>query len=101
MADEDSELSELRKQKAQKVEERKNAEEQLKMTLRVILEDSAYQRLMNVKLANSQLFIAASQHILGIFKQVGRKLKDSEVLMILTKIKESEKKETKITFTRK
>ena len=85
----------------QQTEERKKTEEQLKTTLRVVLEDGAYQRLMNVKLVNSQLFLTASQHLVALFKRFGRKLNDAEVLLVLRKLKEGEEKETKITFNRK
>lgn len=105
MSDDNEELEAIRAKKAQQhqqnEEKKKNVEEQLKTTLRVVLDDSAYQRLMNVKIANQALFLAASQHIVGIFKQVGRKLTDNEVLMILRRLKESNDKETTITFNRK
>ncbi|MDO8553290.1 MAG: DNA-binding protein [Candidatus Micrarchaeota archaeon] len=103
MGEEEDDLEALKRRRAQKQQgdERKKVEEQLKTTLRVVLEDDAYQRLMNVKLANSQLFLGASQHIVALFKRFGRKLNDKEALMILKKLKEGEEKETKITFNRK
>ena len=101
MPDDDREMEEIKKRKVQQVEERKKIEEKLKTTLRAVLEDDAYQRLMNVRLANQQMFMAASQHIIAIFKKFGRKLTEREIIMILIKLKESEEKETKITFARK
>ena len=98
---EDSVPEEMRKKRMQEHEQRKKEEDQLKTTLRVVVDENGYQRLLNVKLANEQLFVVASQHILTIFKQVGRKLADKDVLMILRRIKESSEKETKITFARK
>ena len=79
----------------------KKAEEQLKATLRVVLEEDAYNRITNVKLANAQLFLAAAQHILNIYKRIERKITDAELLTILRRLKEGSEKETKISFERK
>lgn len=85
----------------QKEVEAKKAEEQLKATLRLMLEDDAYDRLSNVRLANQQLFLAAAQNIVAIYKRIGRKIRDHELLTILVRIKEGSEKKTSITFERK
>lgn len=63
---------------------------QLKASLRVVLEDSAYERMMNVFLANQQLFAAGSQKCIMLFQRVQRKITDREVLMILKSLKAGE-----------
>lgn len=104
MEEEEKTEERLRKKKLaeqQRAAEASKAEEQLKTTLRVILEENAYDRIINVKLANSELFLAAAQNTIGIYKRVGRKINDSELLMILRKLKQGTEKETKISFDRK
>lgn len=81
--------------------ERQNQEKELKSTLRIILETNAYERLNNVSIANNELFITAAQHVMGAFRKVRRKIKDDEVKMILTALKERTEKKTSITFNRK
>ncbi len=85
----------------QKIMEQKKAEEQLKATLRVVLEDDAYDRITNVQLANQELFLVAAQHILAIYKRIGRKIRDHELLTVLMRLKEGREKRTNITFERK
>ncbi|MBS3068630.1 hypothetical protein J4450_08035 [Candidatus Micrarchaeota archaeon] len=85
----------------QRLMEARKAEEQLKTTLRIVLEEAAYNRITNVKLANPQLFLAAAQNILGIYKRIERKITDNELLTLLRRLKESNEKETKISFERK
>jgi len=78
----------------------KKAESQLKMTLRLVLEDAAYDRLMNVALANKELYIEAAKQSLMASKRIGRKIKEDEVLMILKALK-GQSAETKIVFHKK
>jgi DNA-binding TFAR19-related protein (PDSD5 family) len=94
---EDEELDELRKKKA----EARKAQEQLKSTLRMALEEKAYDRLMNISVANNELFLSAAQNALMFYKRAGRKIRDEEVLALLKAIKERNEKETSITFHKK
>lgn len=94
---EDEELEEARKRKA----ESKKAEEQLKATLRMALEEGAYDRLMNVSVANKELYLEASKNALMFFKRAGRRITDSEILSLLRALKERDAKETSITFQKK
>ena len=64
---------------------------QLKASLRIVLEDSAYERMMKVFLANQQLFAAGSQKCIMLFQRVQRKITDREVLMILKSLKAGER----------
>jgi DNA-binding TFAR19-related protein (PDSD5 family) len=93
----EEELDEARKKKL----EAKKAEEQLKTTLRVALDEAAYERLMNVSLANKELFLVAAKNALMLFKRVGRRLTESELLSLLRTIKEQTETGSSITFRRK
>ena len=93
----EEELEELRKKKL----EVKKAEEQLKATLRVALDESAYERLMNVALANRDVYLAAARNVLMAYKQMGRKINEDELLSVLRAIKEHTEPKTKITFHKK
>ncbi len=93
----DEELEDIREKKA----EAKRAQEQLKTTLRMALEEPAYERLMNIAAVNRDLYLTASQNALMFFKRAGRKIRDEELLALLKALKERGEKETKITFHKK
>ncbi len=99
--DEEESIKQKKATEHQKMVEAKNREEQLKATLRSVLEEDAYNRIINVKLANSQLFLMTAQNLLAIYKRIGRRIKDKELLTILLRLKEENEKETSITFERK
>jgi DNA-binding TFAR19-related protein (PDSD5 family) len=81
--------------------EAKKIEEQLKTTLRVALDEDAYERLMNVSVANKELYFVAAKNALTFYKKAGRRLRDDEILALLRAIKGQTEKETKITFHKK
>ncbi|MFH0737539.1 MAG: DNA-binding protein [Candidatus Micrarchaeota archaeon] len=91
---EDDGLEKVRKEKL----EAKKAQEQLKSTLRMALEEPAYERMMNVALANNELYLTAAKNALMFYKRAGRKIKDSEVLSLLKAIREQTETKTTITF---
>lgn len=97
MGENEDEAGDIRKKKL----EVKQAEEQLKTTLRMALDESAYARLMNVSLANKEFYITAARHVLASFKRIERKITEREVLMILRAIKEQNETKTSITFHKK
>lgn len=74
--------------------------EQVKMALRIALNPHAYERMMNVMLANPGLFQGAVQYILALYQRVGRKLTDDEVKQVLLRMK-GEEKEPEISFKKK
>jgi len=94
---EEEELEDKKKSKL----EAKKAQEQLRSTLRMALEEPAYDRLMNVALANNDLYLTAAKNALMFYKRAGRKIKDSEVLSLLRAIKEQSETKTTITFHKK
>ncbi|MBU0532459.1 hypothetical protein KKB44_03115 [Candidatus Micrarchaeota archaeon] len=93
----DEEVEDIKKKKF----EAKKAEEQLKATLRYALDESAYERLINVSLANKELYLTAAKNALMLFKRMGRKISESELLSLLTVIKEQTERESTIKFQRK
>jgi DNA-binding TFAR19-related protein (PDSD5 family) len=96
MAEEEG-LEEARKKKL----EAKKAQEQLKATLRVALDEPAYERLMNVAVANEELYLTAAKNLLVFYKRAGRRIKESELLSLLRAIKEQNETKTTITFHKK
>ena len=86
--------------KQKKLEARK-VQEQLKATLRVALDEGAYDRLMNVALANNEIYLATARQVLMAFKRVGRKINEDELLSVLKAIKEQTETKTTITFHKK
>ena len=100
MMDEEEEIKRKKAEEYQKMSEAKKIEDQLKGALRIALDDSAYERLMNVQLANKQTYLIAAQNIVAIYKKVGRKITEDELLTLLRRIK-GEEKEGEIRFERK
>ena len=64
---------------------------QIKSALRQVLDESAYERMMNVMLVNQNLFAATSQKILMYSQRVGRKVTEKEVLILLQTSREAPK----------
>ena len=77
--------------------EAKKKGEQVKGMLRMALTEEAYDRLMNVKLANAQLYGIASNQVFNLYQKAGRKITEKELIALLQAIKGSSR-ETKITF---
>jgi DNA-binding TFAR19-related protein (PDSD5 family) len=96
----DEGLEAARKKKLESLEketEGRRKEEQLKELLRRTLEEGAYTRLMNVKLANAQLYAAAANQVFGLYQKARRKITEAELVSLLKTLKGRER-ETKITF---
>ncbi len=89
-------LGEAEEHKQQEAEA-KRKEGQVKSLLRMALSENAYERLMNVKLANSQLYGMAANQVFNLYQKAGRKLSEKELITLLKAIKGSQR-ETKITF---
>ncbi len=73
----------------------------LKQMLRVALTEDAYNRMINISLANQEMFLMAAQNVLVIYKRSGRKINDDELLSILRVLKSRTQRETRITFHKK
>ncbi|MFH1785666.1 MAG: DNA-binding protein [Candidatus Micrarchaeota archaeon] len=95
MSDEDLEQVKKRKLEARKTQE------QLKATLRMALDEGAYNRMMNVAVANEELYLTAAKNVLMYFKRAERKITETELLSLLRAIKEQNETKTTITFHKK
>lgn len=98
--DEDKEALEIRKKKLEELQKARIEEEKIKALMRVMLTENAYERLMNVKIANPQIYAQTVQQIIALYQQFRRKIDDADLIIILKRIKGSEKP-TKIIFERK
>lgn len=94
------ELEEKRKKKLENIQKKYEFEEKLKASLRKILEEDAYERLSNVKIANNEFYETVAQQCMVIYRRIQRKIKDEEILEILKYLKGEERK-TEIRFERK
>jgi DNA-binding TFAR19-related protein (PDSD5 family) len=81
--------------------EARQAEEQIKASLRIALVEGAYERMVNVSHVNRELFITASRHVLAVYKRAGRQLTENELLAVLRAVRGQTENETKITFHKK
>ena len=100
----EEELEEIRKKKkaeAERAAQAEKMEEKLKTALRSVLDEKAYDRLMNVSVVNKQLYAMAAKQILAIAGRVGRKITEEELLMLLRALKAQTEKETSIRFHKK
>ncbi len=78
------------------------AELQLKKTLSVILEESAYARLMNVRLSNQELYLKVANALIHYYQKVRRRITEKELLTIINmNLAVSKQPETKIHIRRK
>jgi len=93
----EEEADEARKQRM----EARKAQEQLKTSLRGALDESAYLRLMNVAVANNELYLTAAKNVLMFFKRAGRRLTETELVALLRAIREQSETKTTITFHKK
>jgi DNA-binding TFAR19-related protein (PDSD5 family) len=97
--DEEDETRKKKLEEYRRMQESAKAEEQLKSALRVVLDDAAYERMMNISYANKELYVNAAQRLLMAFKGTGRKITEDEVLFLIRSLKGE--RETKITFREK
>lgn len=65
-------------------------EDKLKRTLRLVLTPEAYSRLMNVKIANPELFQQAVNAIISMYSRYGRRINEEELVRILKQLKGDE-----------
>ena len=100
MEDEDA-LRKKRLAEKQRELETKKVEDQLKTMLRQMIDTAGYERMMNVKLSNEELFLTAAKNLVSAFHKLGRTISDKEVLFVLNAIKQRTQHETTIKFDRK
>ncbi len=100
----DQDIEEIRKkrqQEAEKAAQERKAKDQLKGALRVALDDAAYDRMMNISVANQDFYFAVARQVVSRYRKTGRSLTEGELLRILRAVKEQTDKKTNITFFKK
>lgn len=113
MADEDSELAELRKKRISQMQSdqvaQKQQEEQLRqvemqrqMILKTILSDEARERLARIKLAKPDYATTLETQLIQLAqtRRISGKITDDQLKQLLKQLTES-KRESKITFKRR
>lgn len=100
MAEEEN-IHRKQRQEREELLKARQAEEQLKAALRIVLEVNAYDRMTNVQHANSRLFLEAAQRLITMYQRTGRRLRDEEVRRVLSRLQESSTPKTEIRFARK
>ena len=102
---EEDELGDIRnkelKERLQKYQQTRELEMQKKFALKYIVDAPAYERLMNVKIANPALYDQIVTMLIYLYqnKQVKGKVTDEQLKAILAKI--TARKEPEITFKKK
>ena len=101
MMDEEA-LAELRKRRIAELQQAQEMESQKKTLLRSLVDAKAYERLMNVHLANPELYDQLVNLIAYLYRggQVKGKISEAQVLQLLGKLRGREREPT-ITIKRK
>lgn len=94
----ESELQELRRKQLEEMQK----EAQLREVLRKILDAKAFERMMNVRIANKELYLQLAQLLVYAYQhgQLSKRVSEEELLSLLNRIKAGEKEPT-ITIKRK
>lgn len=91
-------MQELRKKQVEQMQR----EAQLREILRKILDPKAFERLMNIRISNRELYMQLAQLLVYAYQQgqLPAKVSETELLSLLNRIKAGEK-QTSITIKRK
>jgi len=94
----EEQLQELRKKQIEQMQR----EAQLRDVLRKILDAKAFERLMNIRIANRELYLQLAQLLVYAYQQgqLPTRVSEAELLSLLNRIKSGEK-QTSITIKRK
>lgn len=98
MNDDDAEEEEMyREELAKRYEEVIRAQQYelaLKTELAKALDGPAYERMVNIKLVNPQRYYQLAPQLIQVYRQLGRKITEEELIKILERI--TRRRETKI-----
>ncbi|MEM3399431.1 MAG: DNA-binding protein [Candidatus Micrarchaeia archaeon] len=94
-------IEELRRKKIERLQKEIAMEEQRKLILKSALEADAYERMMNVRIANPELYNQVVSLIAYLIQsnQLRGKISNEKLLDLLSRV--STKKETRIEIRRK
>ena len=98
----EEELADLRRKRMAELQQAQEMESQKKSLLRSLVDAKAYERLMNVRLANPELYDQLVSLIAYLYRggQVKGKITEAQVLQLLGKLRGREREPT-ITVKRK
>ncbi|HLC47934.1 MAG TPA: DNA-binding protein [Candidatus Norongarragalinales archaeon] len=90
------------RKKAEEMQRRQQQDAQLRAMLKQVLDQSAYERLLNIKLSNQELYLKVAELLITLFQQGRLKKKVDEPMLkaLLSKLL-SQRHESKISFMRK
>jgi len=97
--DETEEYKSAYRKKIKELLEKKKKEEEIKKFLARILDGEAYERLMNVKISNYELYNNVANNLIYFYQKIGRKITEKELLSLLEAL--TKKDEGEIKFYRK
>ena len=97
--DETEEYKSAYRKKIKELLEKKKKEEEIKKFLARILDGEAYERLMNVKISNYELYNNVANNLIYFYQKIGRKITEKELLSLLEAL--TKRNEGEIKFYRK
>jgi programmed cell death protein 5 len=99
---EEQELAELRKKRAEELRRAQEMEGQKRMLLKNLVDSAAYERLMNVRLANPELYDQLVAVMAQLYRagQIRGKIGEAQVVQLLHRLRGSDREPT-ITIKRK
>ena len=102
MVEEGEEINEMRKKRYEQLARAQEMEAQKRTLVRNLVDSAGYERLMNVRLANPELYDQLVGTIAYLYKngQVKGKLSEAQVIQLLSRLRGSVREPT-ITVRRK
>ena len=86
----------------QELQKAQEAELQLKKILAIVLDQPAYERLMNVRISNKELYFKVSNSMIHLYKKTQRRMTEKELITVINmNLAASKQPETKIHIRRK
>jgi len=83
-SEEDRGQQEMLRQKIEQYQKAQEAERKLKSLLRQVLEQDAYERMSNVRIANPELYANTTNAVVYYYQKVKRKITDKELTTLLS-----------------
>ena len=97
--DEDNKARETLQRQIEGYQKTQETERKLRALLLQVLEPAAYERMMNVRIANPDLFANTANAIVYYYQKIKRKLTEKEIITLLTA--QTTRKESSIQIHRK
>ncbi len=88
--------------KIQEIQKAQEAEIQLKKILAVVLDQTAYDRIMNVRISNKELYFTVANALIHYYKKTQKRITEKELITIINmNLAATKQPETKIHIRRK